>query len=105
VGNYSAPWVWSVRITEVVRPAEMIAIADSKADANWDSAIDPETWQDAENPSKRHNGGAQVLYCDSHVTHGRTDKLIEPVDWARRQWNKDFLPHRELWQDEDIPPG
>jgi prepilin-type processing-associated H-X9-DG protein len=80
-------------------PAEMIAIADSKADGNWDSAIDPENWQDHEWPSARHFGGAQVLFCDGHAVHAEQKDLVEPTHWTRRLWNNDHEPHEDCWQD------
>jgi prepilin-type N-terminal cleavage/methylation domain-containing protein/prepilin-type processing-associated H-X9-DG protein len=104
VDDDSCPWVWSVRAADVKRPADMIAIADSKADGVWDSAIDPETWQDHEWPSARHYGGAQVLHCDGHVAYGKQKQLVEPTQLTRRRWNNDFLPHEEYWQDWN-PPG
>ena len=103
VGDGGCPWVWAVRLSDVKRPADMITLADSKADGVWDSAIDPETWQDHEWPSARHRGGAQVMFCDGHVVHGKQKKLVEPTEWARRRWNNDFLPHEDLWQ--DAAPG
>jgi len=91
-------WCWNVRQAEVKRPAEMIAIADSKADGNWDTAIDPEMHQDHEWPSSRHMGGAEVLYCDGHVMWERQRTLVEPTQWSRQRWNNDHLPHEDFWQ-------
>jgi len=100
VDDWSMPWAWAVNRRNVKRPSEMIAIADNKADGNWDSAIDPENWQDHEWPSARHSGGAQVLFCDGHVIHEQQLKLVEPTEWTRRLWNNDYLPHEDDWQDE-----
>ena len=99
VDDWSIPWAWKIRIDDVRQPSEMIAIADSKADGNWDSAIDPETWQDHEWPSARHDGGAGVLFCDGHVIREDQRKLVEPTEWTRRRWNNDYKPHRDCWQD------
>jgi prepilin-type N-terminal cleavage/methylation domain-containing protein/prepilin-type processing-associated H-X9-DG protein len=101
VDDWSIPWAWRIRADDVRRPAEMIAIADGKADGNWDSAIDPENWQEHEWPSARHDGGAQVLFCDGHVIHENQLKLVEPTHWARRRWNNDYQPHEDCWQDEN----
>ena len=87
-----------MRVEDVKRPAEMIAIADSKADGDWDTAIDPENWQDAEWPSARHHGGAQVMFCDGHVRWGKQSKLVEHTQWTRKLWNNDNLPHEDLWE-------
>jgi prepilin-type N-terminal cleavage/methylation domain-containing protein/prepilin-type processing-associated H-X9-DG protein len=103
VDDVFRPWAWNIRDSDIARPAEMIAIADSKADGVWDSAIDPENQWDYESPSARHFGGAEVLFCDGHVIWEEQSKLIEPEEWTRRLWNNDYLPHRDCWQDE--PPG
>lgn len=97
VDDLSAPWASKIRREDIAQPSEMIAIADSTADGNWDSAIDPENWQDAESPSKRHHGGARVLLCDGHVIWELQSTLVEPTEWSKRRWNNDFLPHKELW--------
>lgn len=98
VDNPFNPGAWAVRREYVKVPAEMIAIADSQADGNWDSAIDPEEWQQHEWPSSRHFGGSEVLFCDGHVIFQEQLKLVEPVEWTRRFWNNDNLPHRECWE-------
>ncbi len=91
------PWVWSVRRKDVVCPADMIAIGDSKADGNWDTAIDPDHADDSEWPSARHFGGAMLLFCDGHGIWGEQSQLVEPTEWARRRWNNDHEPHEEFW--------
>ena len=92
-------WAWSIRDSDIERPSCMIAISDGQADGNWDSALDPENWQEHEWPSKRHFGGAEVLFCDGHVIWEEQRKLVEPTEWTRRMWNSDYLPHKEWWQD------
>ncbi len=99
VDDPGCPWVWNIRIAEVKVPADMIALADSTSDGNWDTAIDPENWQDAENPSRRHYGGAEVAFIDGHAGYEKQKRLIEPTEWARQRWNIDHLPHEEDWQD------
>ncbi len=81
----------------VVRPTEMIAIADSKTDGAWDSAIDPADTTDAEWPSTRHGGGANTLFVDGHAQRIGQRDLVEPTEQARRRWNNDFEPHEEYW--------
>ncbi|MCG3128034.1 MAG: hypothetical protein CHACPFDD_02907 [Phycisphaerae bacterium] len=81
----------------VAVPADMIAIADSQSDYNWDTAIDPADFNDWEWPSKRHLGGAEFLFADGHVERFLQKLIIEPTEWTRRRWNNDHQPHREYW--------
>ena len=86
-----------VRDARVVQPSDMIAIADSKTDGNWDSAIDPADTVDGEWPSPRHGGGANTLFADGHVVRLEQRLLVEAKPEVRRRWNNDFLPHEEYW--------
>ena len=92
-----------VAVSRIKSPSEMIAIADSLADFEWDTAIDPTPpsaeEENHEAPSNRHMGGAEVLFCDGHVTWFLQEKLVEKDDVARQRWNNDHLPHRDEWDD------
>ena len=79
-------------------PAEMIAIADSIPDGSWDFAIDgsvdpgsgigiPRGW-----PGSIHRGGANVLFCDGHVTWYLQRDLVGYTDATRRMWHNDHEP-------------
>jgi prepilin-type processing-associated H-X9-DG protein len=89
-----------VRAGRVRRASEMIAIADSTPDGIWDFAIDatsgllsvsPYGW-----PGTIHRGGANVLFCDGHVTWYLQPDLVDfnrPGAVARRRmWHNDDLP-------------
>jgi len=82
---------------QISHPAEMVAIADSKGDFLWDTAIDPSDSRDTEWPSTRHFGGAETLFCDGHVRLHRQSDLVEPTPRARARWNSDHRPHEEYW--------
>jgi prepilin-type processing-associated H-X9-DG protein/prepilin-type N-terminal cleavage/methylation domain-containing protein len=56
-----------VRAARVRRPAEMIAIADTVADGEFDFSIEPDPSFPRQHPGRVHNGGANVLFCDGHV--------------------------------------
>jgi prepilin-type N-terminal cleavage/methylation domain-containing protein/prepilin-type processing-associated H-X9-DG protein len=90
-------WCAELRVELVRVPGDMIAIADSRADFNWDTAIDPALDFLHEAPSRRHFGGAEVLFCDGHVLWMSQEELTEADDVARRRWNNDHDPHREYW--------
>jgi len=55
-----------VRASRARKPAEMIAIADNTSNGRWDYNIDPQDSQ--EYVGKIHNGGANILFLDGHVT-------------------------------------
>lgn len=86
-----------LRESGVRMPSEMIALADSKGDFEWDTAIDPNTYEDGEWPGARHMGGTQVAFTDGHVQWFDRATLIEPSTIARRRWNNDFEAHEEHW--------
>ena len=82
-----------LRASRVRRPAEMIAIADSTADAHWDLAITPSPITGS--PGDLHGGGANVLFCDGHVQwYARSELLrVSGPDYfshMRRMWNADY---------------
>ncbi len=78
----------------VRRPSEMIAVADSTVDGVNDGVIFPgdipSFW-----PGRIHGGGANVLFCDGHVTWYRQEDLLvgtymDPTQWTKiRMWNND----------------
>ena len=46
--------------------------------------------------SSRHQGKANVVFCDGHVESPTLKFLFaDTSDEALRRWNRDHLPHRE----------
>lgn len=96
-----------VSASEVRAPSDMIMVGDSGSDTFWDMTLNPNvlpigpdtvamtanSWL----PSKRHKGGANILFCDAHVEHAIQGKWMEKTDRARRRWNNDHEPHPETW--------
>ena len=92
-------------------PSDMVAISDTRADGNWDCAVDPAdpgTFKDpaAEWPSKRHNLGSNILLTDGHTEFHKMLDLVGRHETGRykdnagamlQRWNNDNQPHRELW--------
>jgi|tagenome__1003787_1003787.scaffolds.fasta_scaffold20841485_3 prepilin-type processing-associated H-X9-DG protein/prepilin-type N-terminal cleavage/methylation domain-containing protein len=95
--HHGPPWDrFEVPAARVRRPSEMIAVADSTPDASWDFMIDGESpafpglW-----PGTIHRGGANVLFCDGHVTWLHQNDLVGPAQnkvEKRRMWHNDCLP-------------
>jgi prepilin-type processing-associated H-X9-DG protein len=49
--------------------------------------------------SSRHQGKANVVYCDGHVEAPSLESLfVDTNDAALAHWNRDHQPHRELLQ-------
>ncbi|MEA2709657.1 MAG: hypothetical protein QOF78_2258, partial [Phycisphaerales bacterium] len=65
-GDITDPKSRELKASRVRRSSNMIAIADNKPDGKWDFAIDPKNYTEA--PAPIHNGGANFLWCDGHVT-------------------------------------
>jgi prepilin-type processing-associated H-X9-DG protein/prepilin-type N-terminal cleavage/methylation domain-containing protein len=100
--------------TEVVNPSEMIAIGDGfwgndnligDNSLNLTRFKDPTNYIsgytfDAQNSTKRsyarHQGKANVVFCDGHVESPTLKFLFaDTSDEALSRWNRDHLPHRE----------
>jgi prepilin-type processing-associated H-X9-DG protein/prepilin-type N-terminal cleavage/methylation domain-containing protein len=100
--------------SEVVNPSEMFAVGDAllgspsfvvdgvnilgRASDGWVSAhghgfSDPES---TKRSYARHQGKANVVFCDGHVESPTLLFLFEDTsDDALSRWNRDHLPHRE----------
>ena len=99
-----------VRDSTVVRPTEMIMIADVKAQANaslinFDANLDPTANNPghSEWPSNRHGYRINFLFADGHVDTAKRPDVINPANslW-RRRWNNDNRAHDG--QDGDSVP-
>jgi prepilin-type N-terminal cleavage/methylation domain-containing protein/prepilin-type processing-associated H-X9-DG protein len=91
-----------VKESAIKAPADMVAIGDSRSDFFWDTAIDPADSGTFANParewpSRRHNLGSNILFCDSHVEYGKQMDWVASNVNARKRWNADNQPHQDLW--------
>jgi len=96
------PALRPIREGEVLVPADMFAITDSRSDFNWDSVVDPADPGTFANPapewpSRRHNLGSNALLVDGHVERWKQMRLVAAEDLMRSKWNNDHKPHREAW--------
>ena len=78
------------RITQIVKPSQMVAIGDTTSDGSWDAALDPTN--DREAPKGRHGGGANILCVDGHVENIKVENLRSTESrWVSR-WNRTGEP-------------
>jgi prepilin-type N-terminal cleavage/methylation domain-containing protein/prepilin-type processing-associated H-X9-DG protein len=83
-----------VKDSKVVAPSDMIAVADH--DPYYDDDGDGDLHPDELTMTltgKRHNRGANVVFCDAHVEYARTNRWTANTAAARQRWNNDHLPH------------
>ncbi|HEV8544179.1 MAG TPA: prepilin-type N-terminal cleavage/methylation domain-containing protein [Verrucomicrobiae bacterium] len=87
-GDIDNPSFPEVKESAVLSPSDMIMLADSKADGDFDANIDPTTEQ--EWPSSRHSGRTVLMFCDGHAETALRINVIDPQNdsWHRR-WNND----------------
>jgi prepilin-type processing-associated H-X9-DG protein/prepilin-type N-terminal cleavage/methylation domain-containing protein len=95
-----------VKESEVASPSEMMAIADGfhggsgvvRDGAGW--LMRDSSTQDNVGSTKRayarHDGKANVVFCDGHVESPKLPFLFEDMsDAALVRWNRDHQPHRD----------
>jgi prepilin-type processing-associated H-X9-DG protein/prepilin-type N-terminal cleavage/methylation domain-containing protein len=91
---------------EIVRPSEMMAIGDGFEGGNgivrdavstlWRTYGLTDDLGSTKRSYARHQGKANVVFCDGHVESPRLQFLFEDTsDAALSRWNRDHLPHRE----------
>ncbi len=94
-----------VKESQVVAPADMIAFSDGNDSVRgWNFTVTPTwgfTWPDglfeSFGPTRRHSGGANVLFSDGHIEYGKYRKWVEQRDDVMCRWNRDHQPHPEHW--------
>ena len=80
--------------SEVVVPSEMMAIGDSLNGGTYFGRW-PHLAQ-AKTPPMRHQGKANVVFCDGHTESPTLQFLFaDTSDETLSRWNRDHLPHRE----------
>jgi prepilin-type processing-associated H-X9-DG protein/prepilin-type N-terminal cleavage/methylation domain-containing protein len=97
-----------VNESEVTSPNEMMAIGDGFVDGNGvirdGSLIFGRTYEptnfsvfgNTQTAYARHQGKANVVFCDGHVESPTLQFLFEDTsDEALSRWNRDHQPHRE----------
>ena len=75
-------------------PSEMMAIGDSFGGSV--AFLRDTDFANSKFVSSRHQGRANVVFCDGHVESPTLKFLFaDTSDEALRRWNRDHLPHRE----------
>jgi prepilin-type processing-associated H-X9-DG protein len=120
-GHHIWPWIENenqpgppVSDSEVAVPSEMIAIGDGFKGGNgviqdgWFILWRTYGMQDTQDHRylggtrraySRHQGQANVLFCDGHIEAPKLKFLFDDTsDKALSRWNRDHQPHRELLQ-------
>jgi prepilin-type processing-associated H-X9-DG protein/prepilin-type N-terminal cleavage/methylation domain-containing protein len=101
--RFTAP---PVRELEVVAPSEMMAIGDGFEGGNniirdgvfvlWRTHGVQDYQGSTKRSHSRHQGKANVVFCDGHVESPTLQFLFEDTsDEALSRWNRDHQPHRE----------
>jgi prepilin-type processing-associated H-X9-DG protein len=94
VGIFAQTLAPPVKESEVAAPSDMMAIGDV---FNGRAVF----WRDVTATNSgtayaRHQGVANVVFCDGHVESPTLKFLLEDTnDAALVRWNRDHLPHRE----------
>ncbi len=94
-----------VSVSDIVAPSEMMAVGDGFHGTGtelfpgqglfWRHSSF-EGFSDAGKPKARHQGKANVVFCDGHVESLTLKVLFEDTtDAALVRWNRDHLPHRD----------
>ena len=85
-----------IRESEVAVPSEMMAIGDSFDGNGSLGRVPSQELVKFGNTFSRHQGKANVLFCDGHVDSPTLQFLFDDTsDAALVRWNRDHLPHRE----------
>lgn len=94
-GDINPPLQPEMPESRIRRPADMIMLADSRTDTNWDGNIDPK--QSQQWPAKRHNQRCNLMFADGHAETALRRDAVDPAsDKWRRRWNNDNEPHYEF---------
>jgi prepilin-type processing-associated H-X9-DG protein/prepilin-type N-terminal cleavage/methylation domain-containing protein len=101
--RFTAP---PIKESEVVAPSEMMAIGDGFEGGNniiqdgvlvlWRNLNVQDYLGSTKRSYARHQGRANVVFCDSHVESPTLQFLFtDTSDAALSRWNRDHQPHRE----------
>jgi prepilin-type N-terminal cleavage/methylation domain-containing protein/prepilin-type processing-associated H-X9-DG protein len=104
-GSFAPP----VTESEIAVPTEMMAIGDGFKGCNgvvqdgvfalWRTPDAHDDFGSTTRSFSRHQGKANVVFCDGHVESPTLKFLFQDTgEAALDRWNRDHLPHRDLLQ-------
>jgi hypothetical protein len=92
-----------IRESQVLAPADLIALADYACSTGLDPDGDNDLPENfglddlfLELTGKHHYGLAAAVFCDAHVESARTNRWTARAVPARQRWNSDHQAHLEL---------
>ena len=103
----------SIRMAEVVAPADCVALGDATVPLGYPPFVSPVTCYQLFNISflppypfqisRRHYGNANMAFLDGHVEHGSLWDWTLPVESVHRRWHYDNKAHldRLTYRDAD----
>jgi len=89
-----------LRESEVLVPCDLISIGDYPQlfdGRQQDSDITGSLDESDDYLADRHSGGANVLFCDTHIEYGKQTNWMMAAEPNRLRWNHDHTPHPETW--------
>jgi prepilin-type processing-associated H-X9-DG protein len=87
-----------LREGNVLVPCDMIAIGDYPETVEQDGDITGALDEQDDFVANRHNGGANIVFCDAHVEYGKQANWMKATAGIRKRWNNDNQPHPETWR-------
>jgi len=85
-----------VKESDVVVPADMIAVADSNTQPGFGNVYTFLLIINGDPSPERHNGGENAFFSDGHAVSIPIKKFVDNSDLNRRRWNVDHEPHNEI---------
>ena len=85
-----------VKESDVVSPADMIAIADSMPQPGYEHLYAYLLSINSKPNPERHNGGSNFSFADGHVITVKNKDFVSNQEFNRRRWNIDHEPHWEV---------
>lgn len=96
-GDGAAGQIIPLSESRIAVPSDMIAIADYPELTRQDGDIAGALDEPDDYVADRHNKGANIAFCDTHVEFGKQTNWMKADQAVRKRWNNDNRPHPETW--------